>query len=322
MKLRSFVMLLIALCPFVSFAQSSLTIFSEDGYKFYLVLNGQKQNNVAMTNVRIDGLAQPQYAVKIIFEDASKPEISKNIPTVDPGTNAFADVTYKIKTTKDGDLKMRYFSATPVVPNYVPPADVYVMHYGQPAPPPPPAMQGGTTVTQTTVTQSGGPAVGGVGASFNVGGAGVNMNINISDPTISSSSTVTRTTTTTTSSSGGYNNNNYNDAPPPPPPPPSRGAGCRYAMDAGTFRSAKETISKASFEDTKMSTAKSILSSNCVSTDQVIAICNLFSFEQSKLDFAKFAYDRTTDPGSYFKVGNIFSFDASRTELNEYISGH
>ncbi len=92
-------------------------------------------------------------------------------------------------------------------------------------------------------------------------------------------------------------------------------------MDPGGFRSAKETVSKASFDETKLSTAKTILTSNCMSTDQVIAICNLFSFEASKLDFAKYAYSRTTDPGNYFKVGNIFSFDASRTELNDHISG-
>ncbi|MBE2288271.1 MAG: DUF4476 domain-containing protein [Chitinophagaceae bacterium] len=321
--MRFLLITLLALCPFTNFAQSSLTIFSEDGYRFYLVLNGQKQNNVAMTNVRIDGLAQPQYAVKILFEDPSKPEISKNIPVVDPGTNAFADVTYKIKTNKDGELKMRYFSATPVVPNYVPPADVYVMHYGQPAPPPPPGM-GGTTVTQTTVTQTTG-ATGMGGANISVGGGmgGVNMNINISDPVLGGgTTTTTRTTTTTTSTDMGYSNGGgYNDNPPPPPPP-SRGNNCRFAMDASSFRSAKETVTKASFDETKLSTAKTILTSNCMSTDQVIAICNLFSFEASKLDFAKYAYERCTDRGNYFKVGNIFSFDASRTELNEYISGH
>lgn len=321
--MRFLLITLLALCPFTNFAQSSLTIFSEDGYRFYLVLNGQKQNNVAMTNVRIDGLAQPQYAVKILFEDPSKPEITKNIPVVDPGTNAFADVTYKIKTNKDGELKMRYFSATPVVPNYVPPADVYVMHYGQPAPPPPPGM-GGTTVTQTTVTQTTG-TTGMGGANISVGGGmgGVNMNINISDPVMGGgATTTTRTTTTTTSTDMGYSNGGgYNNNPPPPPPPPARGNSCRYAMDASSFRSAKETVSKASFDETKLSTAKTILTSNCMSTDQVIAICNLFSFEASKLDFAKYAYERCTDRGNYFKVGNIFSFDASRTELNEYISG-
>lgn len=347
--MRSLYFTLLALAPFSLFAQSALTIFSEDGYKFYLVLNGQRQNTTAMTNIHIDGLTQPNYQVKIIFDDASKPELSKNIPVVDPQTSAPADVTYKIKTQKDGDLKIRFFSAVPVAPNYVAGPDMYVMHYGTPPPPPPPPpMQNGTTVTQTTVTQTtGGSMNGGMGANMNVGvngmganmnvgadgmganvsvgvgGAGVNMNININDnmgggaTTTTTSRTVTRTTTT--SSSNYSSNDNYDT---PPPPPPARGNNCNYAMDGASFRSAKETIGKASFEDTKLSTAKSILSSNCMSTDQIVQVCNGFSFEASKLDFAKYAFDRCTDRGNYFKVGNVFSFDASRTELNEYTTGH
>lgn len=318
MKRNLLSLAILMVLPLALLAQSSLTIFSEDGYRFYLVLNGQKQNNVPMTNVRIDGLSQPYYAVKILFEDGTKGEISKNIPTVDPSTNAFADVTYKIKTAKDGELKMRYFSATPVQPNYVAPPDMYVMHYGQPAPPPPPPPPGNTTVTQTTVTTTDGN-MGGANASFNVGVGGVNMNVNINDPMMGSNTTVRQTTTTTTTS---YNDGGYNNAPPPPPPAPApRGNNCRMCMDPSSFRSAKETVSKSSFDDTKLSTAKTILNSNCMSTDQVIQICNLFSFEANKLEFAKYAYDRTTDKGNYFKVGNIFSFDASRNELNDYISG-
>jgi hypothetical protein len=336
MKLKFALLFVIALSPMFARAQSALTIFSEDGDKFYLIMNGQKQNTVPMTNVRIDGLSQPHYAVKIIFEDKTKPEISKNVPVQDPSTSAYADVTYKIKRTKDGDLKIRYFSATPVEPNYVAPPDVYVMHWGQAAPPV------STTVTQTTVTSTNNPNA--ASMNVNAGGAGVNMNVNVTDPNMNSgnggvnismnvtdpnmnsgnggvnismnvadpnvsSTTTTRTTTTSTSTA----TSNYDNSQPVR-------QGCQYAMPANDFKSAKETVSKASFEDTKLSTAKTILSSNCFSTDQVIAICNLFSFEQSKLDFAKYAYSKCTDPGSYFKVGNIFSFDASKTELNNYIS--
>lgn len=324
MKIKSILLACLAFGPIAAFAQSSLTIFSEDGYKFYLILNGQKQNNTPVTNIYIDGLMQPYYSTKIIFEDPTKKEISKNLQVVDPGTNTPANVTYKIKTQKDGDIKMRYFSATPVVPNYVAPPDMYAMHYGAPPPPPPAAaVGGGTTVTQTTVTQTtGDPMMGGGGASLSVGIGGVNMNVNISDPTmnVSGSSTTTTTRTTTTTSSG-YTNNSYTDAPPPPP---ARGGGRNttcYAMNSSDFRSAKDAISKASFEDTKLSTAKTILNSNCMSTDQIMEVCKLFSFEESKLTFAKDAYGRCSDPGSYFKVGNIFTFDASRTELNEFIGG-
>lgn len=312
MKLKVCLFVLIALAPVFAFGQGCLTIFSEDGDKFYLVLNAVKQNPMPQTNVRVDGLTSDFYNAKIIFEDGAKGEITKNVPVKDAATGQFAEVTYKIKRTKDGDLKLRFFGATPVPVNYNPPPDMYVMHYGQPAP--------ATTVTQTTVTttavdpNANGNISIGINAGGGHGGVGLNMNVNVNDPNMNTNMTQTTTTRTTTTSS--YDNGGYANEGPQQP------ARCQYPMDRNSFASAKQTVEKASFEDTKLSTAKTILSSNCFSTDQVIAICNLFSFEASKLDFAKFAYGKTTDPGNYFKVGNVFSFDASKTDLNNYISGH
>lgn len=314
MKLRLLVLLVVALLPMASIAQvSCLTIFSEDGDKFTLYLNGQQQNNVPQANLRIDGLTQPYYKARIVFEDKAKGQVSKDVQVVDPMTNANADVVYRIKN-KDGEMKLRYYSAQPVPPSYNPPPDQYVMHYGQPDQ---------TTVTQTTVTQTTGTNTtnGSVSIGFGAGGGGVNMNVNVNDPNMNGGVQQTTTTTTTTSSysntSGNYSNNpnnNYSNQPV--------NSGCQYPMDWNNFKSAKQTVANASFDETKLSTAKTILTSNCFNTDQVVEICKLFGFEASKLDFAKYAYSRTTDPGNYFKVSNVFSFDASKTDLNNYISGN
>ena len=47
---------------------------------------------------------------------------------------------------------------------------------------------------------------------------------------------------------------------------------------------------------------------------------NLFSFEDSKLQYAKYAYTYTFDLGNYYKVNDAFTFEMSIEELNEYIS--
>jgi hypothetical protein len=307
MSIRIALFFLIGLFPVSSFGQGCLTVFSEDGDKFYLVLNGVKQNPTPQTNVRIDGLTNEYYSTRILFADPSKPEISKNIPVKDGTTGQFAEMTYKIKRAKDGALKLRYYSATPVPEYYNAPPDMYVMHYG--------ALPPSEVVTKTTVTTTTNQDNRNGNISISIGGGGVNMNV--IDPDQNGGAGITQTTTTTTRSytQTTVTDNGYND-----PPPPHRER-CRYAMDRSSFLSAKETVSKASFEDTKLSTAKAILSSNCVSTDQVTQICNLFGFEATKLEFAKFAYQKTTDRGNYFKVGNVFSFDASKTELNNYIGG-
>lgn len=97
--------------------------------------------------------------------------------------------------------------------------------------------------------------------------------------------------------------------------------GCAQPMSASGFASVKSSIQDADFENTKMSTAKTILGSNCLTVDQVVEICKLFDFENTKLEFAKFAYSHTYDKGNYFKVNTVFDFDASKEELNKYTQG-
>ncbi|MFM2360295.1 MAG: hypothetical protein RLY16_2288 [Bacteroidota bacterium] len=95
--------------------------------------------------------------------------------------------------------------------------------------------------------------------------------------------------------------------------------GCAMPMNAGDFSSAKQSISDADFENTKLSTAKTIVGANCLTADQVAQICALFDFEDSKLQFAKFAYKHTYDRGNYFKINKVFDFDASKEELNRFV---
>jgi hypothetical protein len=46
----------------------------------------------------------------------------------------------------------------------------------------------------------------------------------------------------------------------------------------------------------------------------------LFTFENNRLDFAKFAYAYTFDTGNYYLVNDAFTFETSIDELNAYIS--
>src|SRR5580704_5080421 len=108
MKFKLFIVALVALFPALAFAQGgSLTIFSEDGDKFILFLNGAQQNNASQANLRLDGLTQQYYKAKIVFDDKAKAPIDKNISVTDAATNQPADVVYKIKN-KDGDMKLRF----------------------------------------------------------------------------------------------------------------------------------------------------------------------------------------------------------------------
>lgn len=62
-----------------------------------------------------------------------------------------------------------------------------------------------------------------------------------------------------------------------------------------------------------------MLPNNRVTSAQVKELIQLMSFENNKLEMAKFAYRYTTDRGSYFIVNDTFSFSYSKTELVQYI---
>jgi hypothetical protein len=45
----------------------------------------------------------------------------------------------------------------------------------------------------------------------------------------------------------------------------------------------------------------------------------LFSFESTRLDFAKFAYAYTLDLRNYYKLNDAFTFESSIDDLDKYI---
>lgn len=299
-----------------------LTIFSENGDKFFLILNGERQNNVAETNLRIEDLNQPYYNAKVIFEDKTLPEISKNYLAIGDAEGHFMDVTYKIKKDKKGTPKLNYFSMIPVQQGFIAPNNVTVIRYGQPTPPPTPVptpththiqttTPSTTIVQQTTTTRTGTTE----NVNMNVGVPGVGLNVTINDPLLNGTTTTTTRTTTTTTT--GYPEHTHQHQPPV-----NRGCNGNYPMSSSDFQSALQTISKQGFDETKLSTAKTIAGKQCLSTAQIVQICKAFGFEQSKLDFAKFAYARCTDQASYFKVNDVFDFSSSVDELNQHINNN
>ena len=78
-------------------------------------------------------------------------------------------------------------------------------------------------------------------------------------------------------------------------------------------------VDEASFDREKMIIAKQFLRNNTVTSRQVLDLMTLFNFESSRLEIAKFAYDRTIDPHNYFIVNKGFQFRSSKVALNRYI---
>lgn len=292
---------------------SNLTIFSEDGYKFFVILNGERQNDVAQTNLRLEELPQPYYNCKIIFEDKTQKEISKNMLMLTDADGIPQDVTYKIKKDKSGKQILRFFSFVPAQQNMIRPSNCAVYRFGNPRQ----MIAGPGYIEQTTtIVERNNGSGNGVGVNINAGGVGVNINMN--DPLNNNQTTTTTTTTTTriNSNQSSYNQSYQDNSYIQP-------QGCidAFPMTTRDFDAARMTVKNEGFDETRLELAKQIATSNCLSTSQITILCQLFSFEESKLDFAKYAFDHCIDPRNYFKVSNIFNFSSSKSELNNFIQG-
>jgi ABC-type glutathione transport system ATPase component len=100
-----------------TFAQIShdLEIFSEDGMKFTLILNGRVMNETPVSSIQILNTDKDYLNAKIRFEDTGYEDIvKKNLQLAYPSTdeaqkNTPVTVVYKI-VEKKGNMKLRFAS--------------------------------------------------------------------------------------------------------------------------------------------------------------------------------------------------------------------
>jgi len=90
-------------------------------------------------------------------------------------------------------------------------------------------------------------------------------------------------------------------------------------MDCLTFGQLVRTIECKSFESSRFQVACQAASVNYFTSEQVAVLLTKFTFESTRLEFAKLAFDRALDKNRYFLVNDAFVFESSIDELNAYI---
>jgi hypothetical protein len=180
MKTKILLFSLFSLFLFAGFAQRSgdVTIYSNTGKKFFVVLNGIRQNTEPETNVNISGLTAEWYKCLIIAEDKSF-TIEKTI-----GVKMDSVVTYQI-TGKKKKYKLRYYTEA-ARGGVAPTEQVNVVYHPTDLP-----TNGGTS---GTTSQPNG--------QINSGGGGTNTGSMNGSTTINTGTTTTTTTTQTNGTNG------------------------------------------------------------------------------------------------------------------------
>lgn len=82
----------------------------------------------------------------------------------------------------------------------------------------------------------------------------------------------------------------------------------------------KNSIKNEVFSDRKMNFAKKTLKNKCLTTNQIKEIMNLFTYEDKKLEFAKYIYSKTYDIDNFYLLNNLFNLKSTKDNLNEFLN--
>lgn len=91
-------------------------------------------------------------------------------------------------------------------------------------------------------------------------------------------------------------------------------------MSHEEYQNACAAIDNRPFDDAKKIVAEQVAVGGRLSSTQVAGMLRLFSFESTRLEFAKFAYAYVVDPYNYYLVNDGFSFSSSVEELEAHMS--
>lgn len=91
-------------------------------------------------------------------------------------------------------------------------------------------------------------------------------------------------------------------------------------MSAEDFTTLQQMVSNSSFEETRFTLIKQAIGERSVTTQQVLSLMKVMSFESTRLELAKWAYSRTIDRENYFMVNQGFSFSSSTNDLASFIA--
>ena len=115
-----------------------------------------------------------------------------------------------------------------------------------------------------------------------------------------------------------YGNNNPNNYPNNYPYGGNFGYG--NLLDDASLKTLIQTMKNAAFDDKMVSVAKTALKDRAIKTNQVHELLQLITFEQNKLDLAKYCYDKTIDKNNYYTLYNDFTFSNYSAQLDKYIN--
>ena len=237
--IRTFILLLAFGVSLKAMTQgTTLTVFSEKGENFTVLVNGDQKNSKPGDHVKIEGLYGPSFKLRIVFKDVSIREIEKTVFNSSSG-----ELFYVVRPGKKGNYILEKTSS-----DYI--------H------------------SQEAVKES-------------------------------------------TPASSTQKENKQTDAKSESQA--KKSGGCSSPMSEPDFQVASVAVSSAPFDGIKLSQAKKVAESHCLTSHQIVELMYILSYDPQRLNLAKAAYKHCFDPENYDEVKDVLNSAKSKNELDSYI---
>jgi len=92
------------------------------------------------------------------------------------------------------------------------------------------------------------------------------------------------------------------------------------AIGDAAFRRKYDEVKSKSFDDDKIERLKEAFEYDNLKTDQVVELMKLFSFDDKRLETAKFCYKKTVDKENFYKTYDQFSFPSYKTQMKDWVT--
>ncbi len=283
--MKKLILLLFVFTSTIGLSQAfyNVVVFSEDGEKFILFINGVQQNNEPQSNVQATNITAQVSSLRLEFTNLTYPVLKQNL-YAEPGF----EHTMRVKKTKKKAIKLQYFGKTPLSGS-TSGSSTNNGEYN--------VAEESTQVNTNTNDQSNG--------TVNVIGINSGDNttvVNVIQTNNSSPKYPNQNTTMPVENSN--NSNTYN---------------CVTPMNMSSFESFKKLVQEKPFSETKLSTAKAGTKNACMTSEQIKSICDLFMVDNDKLEYAKYAYPYCYNKSNYVIVSKAFKFTNTTKEFNTFL---
>ena len=86
------------------------------------------------------------------------------------------------------------------------------------------------------------------------------------------------------------------------------------------FDELKDLVARESFDDTRLAICKEYIRTHPISSKELRELLGIITFENNRINLAKFSYRYVSDPGYFYTVYNAFTYNSSVNELIKCIN--